>query len=66
MQVAIMLSNSREKKPPFAVRHERDSGFKTGSAQSQLFNLAINPHLEKMNTYRHVLYAEARDTMLDQ
>jgi hypothetical protein len=66
MQVAIMLSNSREKKPPFAVRNERDSGFKAGSVQSRLFNLAINPHLDKINTYRYVFYAEVRDTMLDQ
>ena len=60
MQVAIMLSNRREMKQSFAVFDEPDNNFQAGDVQLRHFNLAINPHLDEINTYRHLFYTEAR------
>ena len=55
-----MLSNRREMKQSFAVFDEPDNNFQAGDVQLRHFNLAINPHLDEINTYRHLFYAEAR------
>jgi len=65
MQVAIMLSDSGEKRGSLDVFDKSDNNFQTGGAKLRHFNLAINPHLDESATYRHVFYAEARDTRLD-
>ncbi|MEE3239648.1 MAG: hypothetical protein VX231_01605 [Pseudomonadota bacterium] len=65
MQVAIMLSNSGEKKGSLDVFDKSDNSFQTGGAKLRHFNLAINPHLDESATYKHVFYAEARDPRLD-
>ena len=65
MQVAIMLSNSQEKKQHFSIFNQPDNYFQAGGAKFRHFNLAINPHLGVFDTYRHVFYAEVSDTKLD-
>lgn len=65
MQVAIMLSDNGEKKESHDVFDKSDNNFQMGGAKLRHFNLAINPHLDESATYRHVFYAEARDTRVD-
>ena len=55
--VAIMLSNSGEKKGSLDVFDKSDNSFQTGGAKLRHFNLAINPHLDESTTYKHVFYA---------